>query len=133
MESKKSKGLLHGIYIFLKNKFDPVPPVSEEEIYALEICKKLILLPSSQLTNSPISYKRYIKNDEKKMFVVLKDRTINIINHIYSYNVFIENVTSYGEICEIFDTEMERKRISLEEEIKSNIQHSLSGILSKLG
>ena len=132
MSNEKKSGILHKIYLYLKEKFDPTPPPKEEEIYALEICKKLIFNPSSKLTNAPISFKRFIKNDENNMFIVINERIITLINHVYSYNVFIESTENYLKVCEMFDNEMEKRRQDLEDEIKNNIQHSLKEILKKV-
>jgi hypothetical protein len=132
MNIEKKSGLLHRIYLYLKNKFDPTNPPKEEEIYAIQICQKLILNPNSKLTNAPISFKRFIKNDNNNMFIVINNRIISLINHVYCYNVYIESTEHYLEICEIFDNEMEKRRQALEDEIKNNIQHSLKEILKKV-
>jgi hypothetical protein len=132
MNTEKKSGLLHRIYLYLKNKFDPTNPPKEEEIYAIQICQKLILNPNSKLTNAPISFKRFIKNDNNNMFIVINNRIISLINHVYCYNVYIESTEHYLEICEIFDNEMEKRKQALEDEIKNNIQHSIKEILKKV-
>jgi hypothetical protein len=124
--------LLFRVYLNLKEKFDPTPSPKEEEIFCIEICEKLIDNPSSKLTIAPISNKRFIKNDEKDMFVVISDRQISIINHVYSYNVYIESDTLYNKILNNFDKVVEQKRQELEDEIKNNIKHSLKNILTKV-
>jgi hypothetical protein len=124
--------ILYKFYLKLKERFDPTPTPNEEELYCVEICKKLIPNNESKLTNAPLSNKRYIKNDEKDMFVVIYGRSISLINHIYSYNVFIENDKLYDEVLEMFDNELEKRRLELENEIKSNIKHSLKSILNKV-
>ena len=58
--------LLFKIYLNLKERFDPTPPIPEEERITVEICKKLINDPDSELTYAPISAKRFIKNESKK-------------------------------------------------------------------
>jgi hypothetical protein len=95
MNTEKKSVLLHRLYLYLKNKFDPTPEPKEEEIYAVQICQKLIMNPNSKLTNAPISFKRFIKNDDNNMFIVINNRTISLINHVYSYNVFIESFEHY--------------------------------------
>ena len=136
MENKQIVGyipnLLFKFYLHLKERFDPAPPLKEEELFCIEICKKLIPSESSKLTIAPLSNKRYIKNDDKDMFIVIQDRTISLINHVYSYNVFIENNKLYEEVLSIFDSELENRRLLLEEEIRSNIKHSLKSILEKV-
>jgi hypothetical protein len=124
--------LLFKIYLYLKDKFDPPKPIIEEEIICYEICKKLISLKDSKLTTAPLSSKRYIKNDEHRMFIVIENRMVTLINHIYSYNVYFENDNNYYEIINLIDSEVERKRLELEEEIQSNIKHSLKNILNNL-
>jgi hypothetical protein len=124
--------ILFKIYLYLKDKFDQKRPVEEEESICYEICKKLISLKDSQLTIAPISNKRYIKNDNQKMFIVIENRMITLINHIYSHNVYFENDEYLTEINQLIDNEVERKRIDLEKEIESNIKHSLKNILTKL-
>ena len=124
--------LLFKFYLRLKEKFDPIPPTKEEELYSIDICKKLIKYSSSKLTIAPLSNKRYIKNDDNDMFIVIQDRTISLINHVYSYNVYIESDKLYVDILNHFDNELENRRIELENEIRSNIKHSLKSILEKV-
>jgi hypothetical protein len=124
--------LLFKIYLNLKERFDPTPPIPEEERITVEICKKLINDPDSELTYAPISAKRFIKNESKSMFVVIEHHTINLINHVYSYSVYLSKNSDYNEIVGGFDKILENKRQSLEDEITSNIQHSLQTILKKL-
>lgn len=124
--------LLFKIYIYLKDKFDPNYPTTQEEIFCTEICLALIDLPESSLTMSPISYKRFIKNEEKNIFVIITNRQITLINHIYGYNLVIEDDDLYSNIIKKFDTTLEQKRLKLENEMKENIQHSLQVILEKI-
>lgn len=124
--------LLFKIYLNLKERFDPTPPIPEEEKISVEICKKLILDPDSELTFTPISGKRFIKNESKNMFIVIEHHTINLINHVYSYSIYLSSLSDYKEIIQSFDGILENKRQSLEDEIRSNIQHSLQTILKKL-
>jgi hypothetical protein len=124
--------LLFKIYLSLKERFDPTLPIPEEEKITVEICKKLIVDPESKLTFAPISGKRFIKNENKNMFVVIESHTINLINHVYSYSVYLSSQSDYKDITQSFDGVLENKRQLLEDEIRSNIQHSLQTILKKL-
>lgn len=124
--------LLYKIYLRLKDKFDPKPPITHEEQYSVDICNKLIELKNSNLTFAPKSSKRFIRNDNLSMFVVIQDRTINLINHVYSYNVYIESTELYTNLIDKFDEELENRRQNLEDEVRSNIQHSLQNILEKI-
>jgi hypothetical protein len=125
--------LLYKIYLYLQNKFDPKPPITEEEKYCLEITKKLITKENSILTLAPLSQKRFIKNDELQMFIMIENRVINIINHIYSYTLVIEDVDAYQEVINQFDDKLDSIRISLETEFRTNVQSSLKNILGSIG
>lgn len=123
---------LFKIYLNLKNKFDPRPPVTQEEQFSIQICEQLISMEESKLNYAPKSYKRIIKNDKNDMFIVIHNSTIHLINHVYSYSVYIENQDLYNDLLETFDLELEKRREKIELEITSNIQHSLKNILQKL-
>ena len=124
--------LMFRVYLYLKNKFDPKPPITEEERFCTEITKKLIEKDNSVLTLAPLSQKRFIKNDELSMFIMIDNRVINIINHIYSYTLVIEDSDSYQEILSNFDNKLDSIRISLETEFRTNIQSSLKNILDSI-
>lgn len=124
--------LLYKLYLSLKDKFDPRPPITIEEQTCIDICNKLVLKTNSNLTYAPKSTKRFIKNDIYGMFIVIQDRTIHLINHVYSYSVYIENTELYSDLIENFDSELERRRQNLENEIRSNIQHSLQNIYQRI-
>jgi hypothetical protein len=124
--------LLFKIYLNLKDRFDPKPNVTEEEIFAADICEKLINNPSSELTFSPISHKRIIKNEAKSMYIVMESYTIHLINHVYSYSVYLQDTSKFTALTQKFDKILEDKREVLESEIRKNIQHSLRNILEKL-
>ena len=124
--------VLYRVYLTLKERFDPRPLITKEEQCSIDICKKLIGKESSKLNYAPKSFKRFIKNDEFDMFIVINHRTIHLINHVYSYNVYIEDTELYNELLECFDSELEKRREELEWEIVNNIQHSLKIILERI-
>jgi hypothetical protein len=124
--------LLYKIYLYLQEKFDPKPPITDEEKFCLKITKKLIENESSVLTLAPLSQKRFIKNDELRMFIMIENRVINIVNHIYSYTLVIEDIDAYKEIISEFDNKLDTIRISLEKEFRMNIQNSLKNILESI-
>lgn len=124
--------LLFKIYLYLKERFDPTQPATVEETFCTDICLSLIEMENSRLTYAPISNKRFIKNDSKGIFVVIDHRMINLINHVYGYNIMVEDDDLYNSIIEKFDGVLEAKRLELEAEMKANIKHSLQTILDKL-
>ena len=136
MKSEKVVGiipnLLYRLFLTLKEKFDPKPVSSDEEISASSICEKLIANTGSELSFSPISRKRIIKNEEKNMYVVMESYTIHVINHVYSYSVYLQDTSEFDKLTQKFDQVLENRRQELEIEIRKNIQHSLKTILGRL-
>jgi len=124
--------LLFKLYLSLKEKFDPRPPITHQEKTSVEICLKLIDKQNSNLVYTPKTLKRIIIDNEHEMFIVIQNRTIFLINHVYSYSVYIENNELYDELLDKFDMELEQRRQKLEEEITNNIQHSLENILERI-
>lgn len=108
--------------VVVKNKY---------QMDAIKIFKSLLYNSDTLLLISPLSNKRYLKNDKKGLTIILDKNTVNIINHIYSYSVVLDdpNVT---QIVNLFNQEVERRRNEFEREITSNIKHSLKTILHKI-
>jgi len=109
------------------------PPMekSEYERDCIAICKKLISKEDTVLLLTPISNKRYIRNEELQIFVILEGHNVKVINHVYSYTVFLEQ-KPWENIVVAFDNEVEKRREEFEKEIMSNIKHSLQNILQNI-
>ena len=132
------------IKIFRKMENIVIDPIEfdDNERTAASICRKLINHQDSKFLITPLSQKRYIKNDTLQMFVVLQDDRINITNHIYNYRINITNhiynldITVPFQITQklnrMFDNKVEESRLKLEKEMHSQVQHSLKKILEKL-
>jgi hypothetical protein len=97
----------------------------------LAICQKLINNPETDLYVSPLSAKKYIKNDESKIFIILQGRTVQIINHVYSYSILADDRV-WEKIMDTFNKEQERRCLKLESEIYVNIKQSLKNISNNL-
>lgn len=123
---------LFEIYLYLRDKFNTKPIISDEEKYAVEIAKNLIKLEDSVLYIAPISNKLFIRHDKKNIYIVIDVRNLLIINHIYSYSVYIESDELYSSLIDFFNQTLEKKRDEFEKEIKKNIQHSLKNILENM-
>jgi hypothetical protein len=92
----------------------------------------LIDSSDSYLTISPISNKRFIKNENKEIFVIINNREITLINHVYGYNLMMEDENMYQNIIQKFDLTLEQKRQKFENEMRDNVRHSLKTILEKI-
>jgi len=101
------------------------------ELDCISICKKLIDKPDSQLLITPLSNKKYIYNAANSIFITIEGNTVNVINHKYSYTISIQD-KSKEEILNHFNIVLENQRLKMEEEITSNIKHSLKNILQLL-
>jgi len=104
---------------------------SKYELDCLSICKKLIDKPDTQLLMTPLSNKKYIHNPANSIFITIEGNTVNVINHKYSYTVVIQDKSKI-EITNYFNEVLETQRLKMEEEITSNIKHSLKNILQTL-
>ena len=100
---------------------------SEYELDCLKICKKLILRSDSTLLLTPLSNKKYIKNDSMGIFITIEGNLIKVINHKYSYVVPMSD-KSIKDVTDVFNSTVEKQRKKMEDEISSNIKHSLRDI-----
>lgn len=104
---------------------------SQFENESISICHKLINDPESTLIMSPISGKRYIENKNHHIHITVEQNLLTITNHLYSYHVDIFG-KAYSRIQKMFDSELNKRCNSYEEEIYSNIKHSLTNIYKNL-
>ena len=79
------------------------------EIDAQNVCLKLISKEQSHLLMTSITQKRFIKSDEFDVLVTIDNNIINIVNHQYSYTVFVTEKTR-KTICNEFDKVIESQR-----------------------
>ena len=111
--------------------YSHVKNVEDNEKICSSICRKLINHPDSKFLIAPLSYKRYIKNAKLELFVVMDERRIAITNHVYHYDVVLQQ-KDWLKLTQLFDSKTENIRQQYEDEIKSQIIHSLSTILEKI-
>ena len=105
--------------------------LADNEKICTAICRKLINHENSKFLIAPLSGKRYIKNVVLGLFIVLDDRKISITNHVYHYDVVLSQ-RDWDKLVISYDNKTEKIRNGFEEEIKSQIVHSLSSILEKI-
>lgn len=105
--------------------------LSESEKICMSICRGLITNPNSKFLLAPVSGKRYIKNPELELFVILNDKNISITNHIYHYDVNVEDF-NWFRLINMYDAKVETIRQEYENEIMSQIENSLTKIQNKV-
>lgn len=113
------------------SKSEEQKKVSETEKICVSICRNLITNKDSKFLMAPVSGKRYIKNSDLDLFVILDDRHISITNHIYHYDVAIQD-RNWFRLVNMYDLKVESIRIEYENEIMSQIENSLSKIQQKV-
>jgi hypothetical protein len=105
--------------------------ITETEKICVSICRNLISNSNSKFLLAPVSGKRYIKNSELDLFVILDDRHISITNHIYHYDVTVQD-RNWLRLISMYDLKVESIRIEYENEIMSQIENSLTKIQQKI-
>ena len=125
------KRLIQKKYISYTRKLNPQLKKSAYERDCMLICKKLISKEETILLLTPITNKRYIRNETQDIFVILENYSVKVINHVYSYTIFLED-KSWNSIVALFDNEVEERRLVFEKEITANIRHSLQTILKTI-
>jgi hypothetical protein len=105
--------------------------VLETEKMCMSITRSLIIHPDSKFLLAPLSGKRYIKNAEKGLFIILDRGTISLTNHVYHYDV---NLTerNWERLIKMYDAKVETIRQEYEDQIMSQIKNSLHTIQDKL-
>lgn len=96
----------------------------------IAVCKKFINQPDSIMLLTPISGKRYIRSEKSEIFIILESHRVKIINHVYAYDVHM-NDKSWNQIISLFDNEVEKRREEFEFQITSNIKSSLQKIVKE--
>jgi len=122
------------LYIKLKKIFDTeTKKMSQNERLALSICRKLILNSESVLMIAPLSHRKYIRNEDERIFIIIEtiSNKIMIVNHTYSYTISCES-KNFSKLVHFFDVQLEKRKMDLEDEITSNIKHSLENINKRI-
>ncbi len=105
--------------------------ISETAKLSLIICRTLIRNEKSKFLIAPLSGKRYIKNEELGLFIILDDKHISITNHIYHYDVVVQQ-REWDRIVNMYDNKTEKIRQQFEDDIMSQINCSLTLIKNKV-
>jgi len=109
----------------------PEEAKSEYTYEFMAIHKKLIKDKETELLIAPISAKRYLKNENFGITIVLHKRNAEIINHVYSYSIHLDD-KSWEKVDREFDEELEKRSEEFEVEITANIKKSLKNILNSM-
>lgn len=92
------------------------------------ICKKILAKRETEIILTPMVGKKYLQNKSMGIVVTIDGSLINIINHVYSYTVTLDETTR-KEMDEIIVESVEERRFEIEREIASNVKSSLKSII----
>jgi len=103
-------------------------PNSKEE-KAINIIKTLIKDEASVMLVAPISKKKYIKNDKRKMFVIMEDVNITLASNKYMYYYDLQvHVKVASMLSKKFDNVLENRRNIMEKEMIEGVTSNLDFI-----
>lgn len=117
-----------------KKSFNPsykLGDVNETTSKAYLICHRVISSPDSILTIAPLTYKRYIRSKDDKLFIIMKEHSVTIVNHVYSYDITLGSRMMF-KLKNRFDSSLEERRMSIEKEVTNNVTNSLDKIIEGL-
>ena len=97
----------------------------------LFICMKLLKIEDSLLLIAPVSDDKYIYNERLGILVSLLGNRGTIVDRTYSYDIHLLN-KDWDKIERMFLNEMQKRTKKVEEQIVSNVKHSLDNIYSKI-
>lgn len=105
--------------------------VDDNEKLCKSITIRMVNHPKSLFLIAPISMKRFIKNDELGIFIVMNNMRVKITNHQYHYDVLLGE-RDWDRLTLLFDNKTEKIREEFEEEMFNQINSSLHEILNKV-
>ena len=105
--------------------------VDDNEKLCNSITIRMVNHPKSLFLIAPISMKRFIKNDELGIFIVMNNMRVKITNHQYHYDVLLSE-RDWDRLTLMFDNKTEKIREEFEEEMFKQINSSLHEILNKV-
>jgi hypothetical protein len=121
--------LLHRYVSYKKSLLLPhlnKEPLLENDLKILSIASYLIKQEKSKLSMCPVTHKRYINNGD--YFVVIHENKIQLVNHVYAYDVQISGKQFYN-LKRKFNDKLHLTFYKMEKEILKNVKHSLDEIL----
>jgi hypothetical protein len=103
----------------------------DNDLECIKIIRDLVSKEDTTLLISPISEKKYMRNEKLGISVIMSKYHVQVINHVYSYDITLGD-KAWTKALSLFETETERRRMEFEKEIVSNVKHSFKTILSQL-
>lgn len=122
------------VYLLILNRkysYESRQPISQTQKMSMSIARKLIGHPDSQFLIAPISGKKYITNSVVDLFIIFDKRALSITNHVYHYDIILTD-RNWDKIIKMYDNKVEEIRQKVEDQVMSQIEHSLENIIQKV-
>lgn len=101
------------------------------EIMCLMNCRKSIRDPRSELLICPITKRRYIKNSNSGLFIVIHSKSVSIVNHTFHYPISL-STKGQEKLARVFDGNVGKRRQLMEAEIMKNTKIALEKVFNKV-
>jgi hypothetical protein len=81
---------------------------------------------------APLSEHRIIENKKLGIFIILDDKKITIINHVCYYSNIPLTDREWKKMISMYDYKVQQNRMQRIEQMKSQVEHSLSKLKNKI-
>jgi len=81
---------------------------------------------------APLSSHRIIENKKLGIFIILDDKKITIINHVCYYSNIPLTDRDWKKMSNMYDNKVQINRMQRIEQMKSQVEHSLSKLKNKI-
>ena len=95
------------------------------------IARKLLKQNDTELIFAPVSEKKIIINDRLGIYLTLQHQQAFVTNHVYHYDVVVGD-RNWERLSKMYDGKVETIRQEYEDQIMSQIDHSLENIIKKV-
>ena len=116
-----------------KKLFDIVEPGSLADINDCKfIFRNVLRHINSVYEIAPLSEHRIIENKKLGIFIILDDKKITIINHVCYYSNIPLTDREWKKMISMYDYKVQKNRMQRIEQMKSQVEHSLSKLKNKI-
>ena len=116
-----------------KKIFDIVDPGRLADINDCKFIFRNILRHANSIYEiAPLSEHRIIENKKLGIFVILDDKKITIINHVCYYSNIPLTDRDWSKMIKMYDNKVQINRMQRIEQMKSQVEHSLSKLKNKI-
>jgi len=116
-----------------KNLYDIVDPGKLADIDDCKFIFRNVLRHQNSIYEiAPLSEHRIIENKKLGIFIILDDKKITIINHVCYYSNIPLTDRDWKKMFNMYDNKVQKNRMQRIEQMKSQVEHSLSKLKNKI-